>query len=86
MLGMPGMSRMSVGLARGILGVLLMGGYMAGLEVNRWEIVGGGHKTKQETMGMFPMPMYTTKDGGLLLPLVEISQNVTSPFMTTCDL
>ncbi len=46
---------MSVGVTRSILGVPLMGGYMARLEVNRWETVGVGHKMKQKTMGMFLM-------------------------------
>ncbi len=49
--GMPGMPRMSAGLAGGMPGSPLIGGYMAGLEADGWETVGVGHKTKRETIG-----------------------------------
>lgn len=56
---MPGMSKMSIGLIIGILGAPFMGGYMARLEADGWEIVGVGHRAqnKVKTMGMLPMPM-----------------------------
>jgi hypothetical protein len=54
---MPGMPRMSTGLAGGMPGPPLIGGYMAGLEADGWETVGVGRKMKQETMGVLPVPM-----------------------------
>jgi hypothetical protein len=41
----------------GIPGVPLMVGYMVGLEADGWETIGVGHKMKQETMGVLPVPM-----------------------------
>jgi translation initiation factor 4G len=44
--GMPGMPRMSAGLAGGMPGAPPIGGYMAVLEADGWETVGVGCKTK----------------------------------------
>jgi hypothetical protein len=34
-----------------------MVGYMVRFEANGWETIGVRHKTKQETIGMLPMPI-----------------------------